>query len=248
MFGRRKVMESSFPERDVFGDFNGPMADAYIVVLDELSKKQTSQSEGRIKALVTAPTIMINQKGQAQYEIDSHHKFIVTTNDDDPVKVTTDNRRMVVMRCSDELILGRGADHFARFRSLLGDKHRIKRIFDYFNSPDRMCASIPTDPIPTNRHSESLVSENQNYLEMFLENLCDRDESTDHLELKGEDLYTEYVSFLDKNKIELKINALKFGCQLARTVVPGIVTCGRLGQGTKRALNLVQMRAYFRND
>jgi hypothetical protein len=40
MIGAKKVFETRRPSRDVWGSFNGEMANAFLVNLDELSKKR----------------------------------------------------------------------------------------------------------------------------------------------------------------------------------------------------------------
>ena len=67
--GEEKVFESSQPERDVWGDFNSKMANTFLVNLNELSKKETINCEGRIKALITDPSLTINDKGVSKYQI-----------------------------------------------------------------------------------------------------------------------------------------------------------------------------------
>ena len=69
MFGNELVLESSNPSRDVWGDFDGMMMNAFIVNLNEISKKDTLEAEGKLKSLITEPTIHINMKGKNQVEI-----------------------------------------------------------------------------------------------------------------------------------------------------------------------------------
>ena len=40
MLGTEKVFETATPSRDIWGDFNGKMAHAFFVNLNELSKKE----------------------------------------------------------------------------------------------------------------------------------------------------------------------------------------------------------------
>ena len=102
MLGNNKVYESHNPSRDVWGEFNGQMVNAFLINIDELSKKDTIESEGKIKGLITEPKLTINNKGLNKFEIDSHHRFINTTNNEDPIKTTKGDRRNLIIRCSDE--------------------------------------------------------------------------------------------------------------------------------------------------
>jgi hypothetical protein len=60
----------------VWGDFNGPMCNTFLVNFNELSKRETMECEGRIKSLITDPKQTINNNGVNQYDIQSIHRFI----------------------------------------------------------------------------------------------------------------------------------------------------------------------------
>ena len=103
MLGNEKVFETTNPNRDVWGDFNGMMCNCFLVNLNELSKKDTMDAEGKIKGLITDNTLAINQKGIPQYKIKSYHRFITTTNKEEPVNTTNGDRRNLIIRSSDEI-------------------------------------------------------------------------------------------------------------------------------------------------
>ena len=104
MLGSSRVFETTQPSRDVWGSFNGLMTDKFLINLNELSKNETIGASGQIKALVKDPTITFNNKGVNQINIKSYHRFIITTNKEEPIASTKDDRRNLVIRCSDEKI------------------------------------------------------------------------------------------------------------------------------------------------
>ena len=55
MLGPKKVLETQTPSRDVWGNFNGLMADDFFLNLDKLSKKDTAEVQGSYKGLITKP-------------------------------------------------------------------------------------------------------------------------------------------------------------------------------------------------
>jgi len=129
MFGNKKVLETSDPSRDVWGNFNGIMTNTFFVNLNELSKKDTLEAEGKFKALITDPTLNINNKGINQISIQSYHRFIITTNKEDPIKTTNDDRRNLIIRCSDEK---RGEEYFNKINEYLDDINVIRSCYDFF--------------------------------------------------------------------------------------------------------------------
>ena len=52
MLGSKRVLETANPKRDIWGDFNGCLMDAFLINLNELSKKDTLEAEGKIKGLI----------------------------------------------------------------------------------------------------------------------------------------------------------------------------------------------------
>lgn len=121
IFGAAKIFETQTPSRDVWGSFNGMMAEKFIVNLDELTRKETLESDGRIRGLITSPTITINQKGAPQYEIPSYHRFIVTTNHEEGgINSDKGERRYDIYRCSEERC-DKTDDNRAYFRQLVED-------------------------------------------------------------------------------------------------------------------------------
>jgi hypothetical protein len=62
MLGSFKIMETTDPSRDVWGNFNGQMADSFLIVINEIGKKDTMDSIGKIKGLITDTELVINSK------------------------------------------------------------------------------------------------------------------------------------------------------------------------------------------
>jgi hypothetical protein len=104
LLGCNKVLETTKPSRDVWGDFNGMMAMSYLVNLNELNKKDTLDNIEQIKGLITDASLTINNKGVNQFKIISYHRFIITTNNENPIDTKEDDRRNVIIRSSDEKI------------------------------------------------------------------------------------------------------------------------------------------------
>jgi hypothetical protein len=123
------------PKRDVWGDFNGMMCNCFLVNLNELSKKDTLDAEGKIKGLITDTALAINQKGIAQYKIKSYHRFITTTNREEPLNSSRGDRRNLIIRSSDEK---KGdMEYFNTLYSYLDDVDVVRTCYDYFKGiPD----------------------------------------------------------------------------------------------------------------
>ena len=127
--------------------------DSFLICLNELSKKDTTQAEGKIKGLITDPTIMINRKGIDQIQIKSYHRFIITTNSTEPINTSKDDRRNLIIRCSDDLINNK--KYFNKLYEYLEDINVIRTCYDYFKNLEGL-ATFNNLPIPKTSYQNEL--------------------------------------------------------------------------------------------
>jgi hypothetical protein len=134
ILGKHKHFETTNPDRSIWGSFNSIIADKYLIHLNELSKKQTNDADGKIKAIITDKNMQINTKMIAEYGIDSYHKFIITTNNLDCIKITGGdkniNRRFCFIEASDELV--ENYEYFNNFSNIIKDKDVQHTFYNYF--------------------------------------------------------------------------------------------------------------------
>ena len=186
MMGANKVFETKDPARDVWGQFNGLMLDAFLVNLNELEYKETMEAEGKIKALITDSKMSINQKGMPQINITSHHHFIITTNKENPIKTEKDDRRKLIIRSSDELI--KNKVYFDQMYKLLENIDVIKTCYTYFKNYDVSTYNFKN--IPQTEHQEDMKEVSLPPVEKWL---CDfvriNNDRTD-IEMLGADTLT----------------------------------------------------------
>jgi len=239
MFGKEKVFETTNPSRDVWGDFNGRMAGTFLINMDELSKKDTVESEGKIKGLITSPSLTINNKGANQYDIQSYHRFIITTNKEEPIKTTTDDRRNLIIRSSDELIGDK--DYFEKIYEMLEKPDVVKTCYEYFKSLTEV-GEFSKMPIPTTTHQRGLkllsICPIVNWLTSFTyEHYHDVE-----ILLLCTDMFEHFSKYCQKQELEYKINSTAFGIRLNRLEFNGIVKYGHSKKGTLYKLNIEMLK------
>ena len=61
MMGEAKVLSTEDPAQHVWGKFNGLMAQAFLVELDELGRRDFEDNEKKIKSLVTEPRMQLER-------------------------------------------------------------------------------------------------------------------------------------------------------------------------------------------
>lgn len=223
MLGSDKVFKSDRPSRDVWGDFNGRMANTFLVNLDELSKKETVESTNYIKSLITEDTLSINNKGVGQYEIKSYHRFIITTNNEEPINTTKDDRRKLIIRSSDELIGNK--EYFVKMNDvLLPDINFIKTCYEYFKNLDGLDKFLSI-PMPTTEYQEDLKTLDINYIEEWIKSYANEFDDTDDdviVQLSSKEVYDKFTDWITDNRYKYEINALQFAVRLKRLNITGI--------------------------
>lgn len=86
----------------VVGQFNARLERSFIVFMDEALFRGDGKSSDRLKSLVTAKHIQIEEKYQPERTIESHHRFFAASNQDHFNRTEYDDRRMFYVRVSEQ--------------------------------------------------------------------------------------------------------------------------------------------------
>jgi hypothetical protein len=219
MLGDCKVFETTKPSRDVWGDFNGRMANTFLIILNELSKKETLEAEGYIKGLITDPKITINNKGTNQYDINSYHRFIICTNKEEPCNTNKDDRRKWFVRCSDELI--GNTEYFNKYYQYLNDINVVKTVFEYFKSISDL-DNFNKNPLPVTEYHKGLMEYSKCPIERWLEAFTLENQNRDFIELKAESILEKFNEWCAENGIDYKVDSLKLAVRMSRLKIEGV--------------------------
>lgn len=244
MLGYEKVFETTNPSRDVWGDFNGMMCNCFLVNLNELSKKDTMDAEGKIKGLITDNTLAINQKGIPQYKIKSYHRFITTTNKEEPVNTTKGDRRNLIIRSSDE----KKGDYiyFEMMHKFLEDIDVVRTCYDYFKGIEGM-DKFKDIPIPLTEYHTNLKELSKSPIEQWLESFTREHMNDDKecIELLGSEIYELFKNWCGDNGIKYEINAVKLGVKLINMKISGVSKGRHTVKGATKFFNISELKIYF---
>jgi hypothetical protein len=223
MMGEKKIHESSTPSRDIWGSFNGLMSAYFLINLNELSKSETKGNEGQMKAMITDGTITINPKGVAQYKTKSYHRFIITTNKEDPVVTKKDDRRNIIIRSSDEKIGDK--DYWKEISKYLEDDDVIRTCYDYFKSIEDM-DKFRELPLPITDYQNNLKEGNRDVLDLWMEQFTFMNRSFVTTEQTPIEIYNDFCNWRDVNSPKYEINKQKLMVRI-NLMFRNYVTAGR---------------------
>lgn len=246
--GEDRVFSTSTPSRDVWGTFNGQMANAFIVNLDELSKQETVAAEGMIKKLVTDPKLTINNKGVNQYDIKSYHRFIITTNNEDPIKTSKGDRRNLIIRSSDEkcpTVCGNetSSAYFSKLREYIDDDDCLANIFNYFKGVTGV-DKFHSIPIPKTEHQENLRELSKTPVELWLEDFVIRagNSESNEVSMFSSEVYEDFSAWCTKFNKDFKVSNIAFAVRLKNLKMDGITTGVHTKTGKKSKFDLTKIR------
>ena len=243
MLGNEKVFETTNPKRDVWGDFNGMMTGCFLVNLNELSKKDTLEAEGKIKGLITDTTLAINQKGIPQYKIKSYHRFITTTNREEPLNSSRGDRRNLIIRSSDEK---KGDyEYFNRLHKYLDHVDIIRTCYDYFKGIPDM-DRFGDLPIPETSYHANLKELSKSPIEQWLESFVRENSDNEEVELYGNEIYNLFCEWCVNNGIKYEITCVKLIVRLTNMKINGIYKGSKTKKGNKKVFNILELEKRLR--
>ena len=206
MIGETKVLKSTEPDKDVWGHFNGRMSSAYLVILEELTEKKTTEYDGTIKDLITSGIISINQKGEKPYDIKSFHKFISASNTQ-TIKTIKGDRRNFMMKASNELIGNQ--EYFKLLREYTRDK-RIQQVFHERLLDQEGIDDFKLLLIPITEYQKTLQNANRDECDLYLEDYVTNFINENERITKSSDIYLDFTQWMERHGYEYKMTCTKF--------------------------------------
>jgi hypothetical protein len=250
MLGNKKIFETTQPQRDIWGVFNGALIDCILVIINESEKKKNYEGEGALKGLITDYELIVNQKGTNQFEVQSYHRFAASSNNYDSFNTTTDDRRKWMVVCSDELL--NNHTYFNNINEIIEDVDSIKTLYEYFKN--FKYGEITMDkfntiqkPI-TEQQKELALTAEQPYETWLKEYTIEKlNEGVNKEQLKPKDILSEFNLYKSENKIEYNIVSNKLLVKLLNLQIPeGIGSSIHRKDGNYREFNYIKIAEYYK--
>lgn len=242
MMGSQKVMSTTTPSRDVWGNFNSVMSDSFLVNLNEMSKKETIDAEGKIKGLITDPKLFINKKGIDSYSINSFHRFIITTNNEDPISTKKGDRRNVVIRSSDEKC--GNSEYFEDLHQAFNDINVMRTIYDYLMEiPD--LDSFGSFIRPETEYHNDMKELNRNIFDRWVEDFTTVNQDETEMQMLGEDQCKLFKTWCVRMGFNYETSSVKMSLAIKRLNLSGIKCAVRGHFGNYTVYNIQQLKKYY---
>lgn len=243
MLGSKKVGEHTSPSSTIWGQFNSDLLDEFFINLNEMSKKERINSENKIKGLITDPTVKINIKGIKGFTIPSFHRFMGTTNSEEPLNLSDGNgdRRNLVIRASDELI--KNYEYFKKINSYIEDDDVIKTLYEYLKKIPNL-DKFGSLPIPQTEYQKELTEISRCAIYQFAKDFVYENYNESKVSVLSKKLYQEFNRYIKNNGILYECNSAKFGLRLKRLEIDGYDK-KHTNKGALIQFDIEKMKKYF---
>jgi len=104
MVGSRHFFNTSRPEDNVFGRFNGSLKECILLKFEEADFEKNKKNETGLRALITGTHTSYESKNENAVTLQSYVRSIMTTNHFVPFVMTDTNRRFFMIRPSNEKV------------------------------------------------------------------------------------------------------------------------------------------------
>jgi hypothetical protein len=247
IIGKEKYIEATNPSRDIWGTFNELlMPPTMLVNLSELSKKDTMNSMEQIKGLVKDSHMNISGKNKPTIAMECFHRFMITTNHTEPIKIEEDERSIVYIDSSSEK--KGNSEYFNKYYKYLEDEDVMKSLYEYFINID--CKGFKNEDLPKTEYGEEVKKSNKHAIMLFLENyVLENWLSKPELNKKEvllKNIFQKFNDWKTKTHTTFEISNIKFALFLKKENIDGFVFLKHSNQGNMYSVDLDKMKAYFK--
>ena len=179
----------------LLGKHNEDLADKILIFIDELEGKKGFEFKEELKNIAVEPTISINPKGLKPYDISNFTRFIILSNNSNPVSIPPDDRRFVVIQSRQPKPT---RHYFNNLGRILKNKSSMYHIFNYFKNFN-ITLDLANDRPITDAY-DCMKNSQQNPIYSYLDELFSRDLIDDYLEKEDDD----YLIHMKSDNIFIK--------------------------------------------
>ena len=231
------------PQKDVWGDNNGRMKNAFFVRIAEVAKSAFSGMVGKMRGKITDNPIRVRDLYCTATNVKSYARFFLDTNYRDAIPDEHGERRFFITDCNEEKIGDDG--YWVALRDAIADDRVIRALYDFLIVRDIKPMYLGKD-IPIGAYQKVLKDTRRSVVEQFLEWLVEiQDLNNTTLTLNNDQLYAKFKQWQDSGNEwdrskasitrELQLSSIK-GIKMTKPRVESIV----LGRST-----LKQVRTYI---
>ena len=180
------------PERHLLGNFNSCLLNKVLAVCNEVGHEMRTCMD-KLKDLSTTPNIIIEKKGREPINNPNYINIIMTTNNNNPLDISNDDRRICWLNCSNKYI--GNIEYFNNLVDCLNDDRIISSFYHYLKEEIQINISNFQKTRPITKEYEALKRLNTpNYIKFLID--------------KEDNKYFEYRKYKGQHTAIIKMSIL----------------------------------------
>lgn len=218
IIGNMYYFTTGDPEH-LFGRFANGRKNKLLVNLDETSGADGFKFSEKIKNFITSETTQFEQKGVDPLTMQNYARWIFSTNNETPVKVSLSDRRFVIFDCDNSIC--KNEKYFKALYECFNDDNKCAIFYKYLMNIDVSNFS-PINDRPITDAYQDIQSVNTPVLYHFLDYYMNT--ITTAIGRKTvKELFDDYKKYCDENGYTCKYNTFSIGRALKKVI--GIDSC-----------------------
>jgi putative DNA primase/helicase len=197
----------------IFGKFNSCIENKILIVLNEVSGKETFIINEKIKNAITREVNIIEHKGMKPYENTNNIGYIYLTNNDNPIKIPFDDRRFCGIESNNSMV--NNFEYFNLLNDEIKNGEYDRAFYDYF-----MNINIENYNFTLNRplttFYENMREINIPVIAIFLQNIIDNNYDKETFIIQSSKLFFLFNEFLKDNNFKIDYTSTKFGLDIKK--------------------------------
>lgn len=132
LLNKQYLFRTAKPD-DIFGSFNGVIANKLLIQLNEMEGKDGFANKERLKNLITEHQTKINEKNMKAYNQTNTSRIFIMSNNTNPIEIPNGDRRFAVFEADR---IKPPASHWNEMRELMESDDELYSLFEYLHQYD----------------------------------------------------------------------------------------------------------------
>jgi hypothetical protein len=216
ILGKEYYITNTSPKQKLFGQFNAHKMNKLLINLDETNPKDSKDYYETIKAEITNSTTEIERKGQDSFVVRNFARYLFTTNNELPIKISKSDRRFALFECK-----GKRKDkkYYDALVKIKDNDNALYSYYTYLNSIEIADYDFINNRPETDFYKRSMKQCEENIYE-YLQSLVMNEIEVDDENVKLKDntysyrasvMFQDYTQFCINHKYVDRLTSGSFG-------------------------------------
>lgn len=183
ILGERYYLTTANAKDSIFSKFNENKAFKLLINLDEATQQDSKQYYEMLKAEITNEHTQIEKKGQDRFQIRNFARYIFTTNNELPVKISNTDRRFCLFECKGKR---KEYEYYQKLVKVVNNPIAQYSYYKYLMSIDLNNFDFITERPQDDFYKRSVVQSTMNIYE-YLQDICYNPPDENEFVIKSED-------------------------------------------------------------